>query len=70
MKFILRYRDWSRGKLTLLQLSQRIDAVTGYKPSTETINKWLHGKVNPTPDNLEKIAETLEVTESWLRFGE
>lgn len=70
VRFLMKYRAWCGEKATLNTIATRMEAVTGHKPSMFAISKWFHGKTNPTPDNVERLAATFEVTESWLMFGE
>lgn len=78
LKEVIALRPWFRnrdlslnakkkGRLRLLR--KRMERATGYKPSLEVINRWLTGAGIPSPKNVERLAITLEVDESWLTFG-
>jgi len=41
------------------------------KPVTaQTTRKWLHGRALPTQDKLRTLAQWLEASPHWLRYGE
>lgn len=37
--------------------------------SAETVRKWFAGESRPTPDNITKLAEVLQIDEAWLAVG-
>lgn len=37
--------------------------------SQQAAQKWLSGQARPTPDKIETLAEWLNVSTQWLRFG-
>lgn len=37
--------------------------------SQQAAQKWLSGQARPTPDKIETLAEWLNVSAQWLRFG-
>lgn len=37
--------------------------------SNQTAQKWLTGQTRPTPDKIETLAEWLNVSAQWLRYG-
>lgn len=39
------------------------------KISTETVRKWLSGESRPRPTKMKKLADLLQVEESWLSLG-
>lgn len=39
------------------------------KVSTDTVQRWVHGKNLPSPDNMDFLCETLSVTPSWMLGG-
>lgn len=63
-------RDWSRGNRgKILLLRQRMKLITGFEPSNGATYKWITGEARPTPENVERLAQVLEVDELWLSFG-
>ena len=42
----------------------------GEPVTAQTARKWLHGGALPTQDKLRTLAQWLEVSPHWLRYGE
>ncbi|MCQ3925507.1 MAG: transcriptional regulator [Rhodocyclaceae bacterium] len=41
----------------------------GRPVTAQAVRKWLHGKAIPAQDNIVTLAEWLEVSPEWLRYG-
>ncbi len=42
----------------------------GEPVTAQTARKWLYGKALPTQDKLRTLAQWLEISPHWLRYGE
>lgn len=48
---------------------ERMESRFNLVVSPEAVRKWFHGEARPRPQIMTKLAEVLEVDESWLALG-
>ena len=56
--------------LRLLTLPRTLGELDGEPVTAQTARKWLYGGALPTQDKVRTLAQWLEVSPHWLRYGE
>lgn len=66
---LLIIRNTNSQNIKTVKKSQRENQPPSRSTAIQAAQKWLSGQARPTPDKIDTLAEWLNVSAQWLRFG-